>query len=232
MIMKRRLQNVTLLGLDCVNIKRLIQAAEICKKDFDFGAVKLLSSLPSRHVDVVPIEPLNSIEAYNDFIIEKLNDYIDTDFVLLIQYDGFILNPNAWTDDYLKYDYTGAPWWKNGKFIVGNGGFSLRSKKLLEMLQKDKYKITDKDPEDWFICVTIRKELEDRGIKFAPIELAKQFSFESNEKDGVVWNGQFGFHGLTWTDISAWIKKQPEYKLENKLDDWALSVKAKFGQSN
>lgn len=231
----KELQNITLLGLDCVDIDRLIQASEICKKNFKFGAVKLLTSIPSSHPNIVKIDPVNSIKAYNEFMINKVNDYVDTDIVLIIQYDGFILNPQAWTDEYLKYDYIGAPWYEyegnidNGKYIVGNGGFSLRSKKLLNILQKNKYDVGN-EPEDTFICVDLRKELEKQGIKFAPAELAKQFSLESNEKDGVVWTNQFGFHGLKWTDISNWTKQHPEYKLVNELDSWALGLKQKLGQ--
>lgn len=225
----KKLQNVALFGLDCVEINRLIQAAEICLKDFEFSKVKLLTSLESKNPHIVKIDPVNSIEAYNDFMIKKMNNYIDTDFVLVIQYDGFILNPDAWTDDFLSYDYIGAPWWDEGKFIVGNGGFSLRSKKLLEILQNDDsiQRLPD-DPEDWFICVTQREYLESKGIKFAPVELAKKFSLEANEIYGIEWTNQFGFHGLKWTDISNWLKEYPEYKIENPLDSWALGVKEKF----
>ena len=43
----KNLANVTLIGADCVDIDRLLLAADICQKDFEFGAVKLLSSTPS-----------------------------------------------------------------------------------------------------------------------------------------------------------------------------------------
>lgn len=227
--MKRKLSNVTLFGLDCVNIERLILAANICEKDFEFGEIKLLSSLPSTDPRVVSIAPIISKEEYSYFVVKHLNDYIDTDFVLVIQHDGFILNPDAWTDEFLNYDYIGAPWWEEGKFIVGNGGFSLRSKKLHELLQKDVLiQMQPGDPEDWFISVIKREYLESKGVRFAPIELAKQFSLESNEVLGVEWTNQFGFHGLTWTDISKWLKDHPEYSIQNELDSWALGVKSKL----
>lgn len=229
--MRKLLKNVTLLGVDCVDSDRLVLAADICQKDFEFGAVKLLTSLPSNHKDVVHIDPIASKEGYSDFIVRKLNDYVNTDFVLLIQYDGFILNPDAWSYDYLDYDYIGAPLWENNQYIVGNGGFSLRSKRLVETLKKFTPSDTDAHPEDWFICVTMRKALEERGMKFAPIDVARQFSFESNEKDGIVWNGQFGFHGLTWTDISSWLKQHPEYPIQNNLDSWALDVNERLNRS-
>ena len=54
------------------------------------------------------------------------------------------------------------------------------------------------------------------------------FDESANVKDGVEWTNQFGFHGLTWTDISSWLKKHPEYTIENPLDSWALGVKEKL----
>lgn len=241
--MKIPLPTVTLLGIDCIDINRLIQAANICMKDFDFGEVKLLSSLPSDN-NVVAIDPITSVEEYSEFIIRKLNSYVDTDFVLIIQYDGFILNPKASTGEFLKYDYIGAPWhvgsWETdhfsddlqGKFVVGNGGFSLRSKKLLGISAQLAHdgKITKFHPEDVALCVWYRELLEKEGIAFAPVELAKCFSLEGNDIDGIEWTDQFGFHGLKWTDISLWLQAHPEYQIENPLDEWALATKEKFSE--
>lgn len=227
--MTKKLPTVTLFGLDCINIDRLIQVAEICKKDFDFAEVKLLTSLPSTHPEVVQIEPIDSIAKYSHFMIHKLNSYIDTDFVLIIQYDGFILNPVAWTDEFLEYDYNGAPWFRRGEMVVGNGGFSLRSKKLLEILQKDPdiIPIPEKEPEDIYICYDLREILEKKGIRFAPVELAKRFSIEMNEIVGGKWTDQFGFHGLRWTDISNWLKEHPEYYIQNTLEEIVVDGKIK-----
>lgn len=235
----KKLENVTLFGLDDVDIGRLIQVEEICAKDFEFSDIKLLTSLESANPHVIKIEPIKSIKDYSEFILKKMNDYIDTKFVLLIQYDGFILNPEAWNDKFLEYDYIGAPLWEDGKYVVGNGGFSLRSKKLLEFLQNDenifvpevateKYGIN----EDWIICVEKREYLESKGIKFAPVDIAKRFSFESNEDGGANWTDQFGFHGLKWTDISKWLKEHPEYNIENPLDSWALRVQRRIKNKN
>ena len=53
-------------------------------------------------------------------------------------------------------------------------------------------------------------------MKFAPVELAKQFSFEEENTENYQWNGQFGFHGFSCTDISKWLEKNPEYVLDKK----------------
>lgn len=230
--MKKKLKTVTLLGIDCVDLKRLNVAMEICQKYFEFADIKKLTSLPAGDLkNVVKINQINSTAEYSNFVISELNKYVETDHVLIVQYDGFILNPDAWEDKFLKYDYIGAPWlvadWsvKNfnfpvgllGAWVVGNGGFSLRSKKLLSLTAKlfHDNKFEKYDPEDVAISVYYRQLLEENGIKFAPVEIAKQFSFEGGGLSNYFWDGQFGFHGLKWTDISKWSKQNPKYKIDN-----------------
>lgn len=218
--MKKHLPIVTLLGLDCIDIERLKLAADICQKHFEFGAVKLLSSIPDNDPRTVLIDAVDSIENYSHFFIKKINDFVDTDFVLVIQYDGFILNPEAWTDDFLNYDYIGAPWWYEDENNVGNGGFSLRSKKLLHILHHDN-QIEQFHPEDHHIARTYGDYLRSQGILFAPESLASKFSIEGCLKEpvpvkyGSIWTNEFGFHGLDETDISAWAVLHPEYAVNS-----------------
>jgi hypothetical protein len=52
--------------------------------------------------------------------------------ILIYQEDACIFNSNI--NDFLKYDYIGAPWpltQNDNDFCVGNGGFSLRSKSVM-----------------------------------------------------------------------------------------------------
>lgn len=231
--MKKKLTDITLLGVDCVDIGRLILAAEICEKDFEFGKVKLFTSIKSDHKNIVPINPILSVAEYSRFIIAELDHYVDTPFVLIIQHDGFILNPNAWADEYLNYDYIGAPWLVRnvsvnrfgfpkellGQRIVGNGGFSLRSKRLLSLCaglcEQGFFKTYH--PEDVIIAVKQRKFFEEQGIRFAPVPLAQRFSFEAEDMEHYSWDDQFGFHGLWYTDISKWTREHLEYKIDNTL---------------
>jgi hypothetical protein len=115
-------------------------------------------------------------------------------------------------EEFLQYDYIGAPWWYNDECNVGNGGFSLRSKKLQTILQNDPI-IFETDCEDHNICRTYGNYLKSKGVKFAPEDVASTFSIEGDlhgkvsgrEKyNGDTWNGEFGFHGLHKTDISKW----------------------------
>jgi len=217
----KHLPNVTLLGIDCVDIERLKIAADICQRDFTFGAVKLLSSISDNDERVVYIENIDSIEKYSIFCLEKMNDFVDTEFVLVIQYDGFILNSEAWSDEFLNYDYIGAPWWYMDDNNVGNGGFSLRSKKLLNILQNDINIQKTGEAEDHVICRVYGDYLKSRGIKFAPESVARKFSIEGDSelpvKYGSVWTDEFGFHSFKDTDISKWKEKNKDVSIDLSL---------------
>ena len=147
-------------------------------------------------IRVVKLPSDFSLDDYNKFLIKDLNSYINTDYVLTFQNDGFIANPNSWSDEFLDYDYIGAPWWYDDDNNVGNGGFSLRSKRLLEVLASDDH-IDEFAPEDHVICRVYGDYLKEKhGIKFAPESLASKFSVENGHFDD-----QFGFHGKWNLDI-------------------------------
>ncbi len=223
---KIKLPNVTIIGIDCVNVERLQEAMDVCEKEIEFGASKLLTSLPTNDRRLVRTPHLGSIEAYSDFCIRDLNDYVDTDFVLIVQHDGFILNPDSWSTDFLKYDYIGAPWniteWSCdnfkipreliGQVMVGNGGFCIRSKRFLELSSKffKEGKIPVTQPEDVALCIWHKDLFEKEGVKYAPSEIAEKFSIEGEDR---VFDKQFGFHGFAWTRIDSWVEKHLEYKL-------------------
>lgn len=225
---KLKLHDVTLIGVDCLNVDRLRYAADISSEGIDFGSIKLLSSIPSSDSRVVKISPIGSIEEYSNFIIKRLNEYVETNFALIFQGDGFVLNPQAWTNEFFKYDYIGAPMYHMGEMVrVGNGGFSLRSKKLLDWVSNN-WELVDGPihPEDIFICYFARPFLEKAGLIFSPEDIANRFAIEGGEH-GVVWNGEFGFHGLGYTDISKWIEMNPEHQYfsQYKLGEYTQFMK-------
>lgn len=135
-------------------------------------------------------------------MVKELVKYVDTDFVLCTQWDAYILNPEAWDEAFLEYDYIGAPWWFQDGNNVGNGGFSLRSKRFLQVCSE--LPLRNFHPEDLILCRTYSNLLESKGIKFAPEHLAAKFSREGNQKYGYCWQGELGFHDYEMTDISAW----------------------------
>ncbi len=200
------LPHVTLVAVSSIRIPETIKALKKSMTGIRFGEVLLLTheniSLEKEGIKVVTIDKLD-YKGYSDFMLYKLKDYIQTDFALVVQYDGYVIRPNQWRDEFLDYDYIGAPWLKNLHFTkdgvnvrVGNGGFSLRSKKLLEAPTKLNLPFTDNGTgyfnEDGNLCVYHRKVLEENGIKFAPVSVASMFSREKVCNDS--YHRPFGFH--------------------------------------
>lgn len=184
-------ERTTLACVDCRNHELAIAALRRSMAQCSFEKVKFFTNrdfdLPG--IEVVRIHDIASIADYSRFMVKTLADHIDTDFVLVVQYDGYVLNGRNWSRDFLRYDYIGAPWTRGD---VGNGGFSLRSRKLLHALRDRR--VVDLVPEDVAICVTYRGPLEaEYGIRFAPAELASRFSFETLPPPVPT----FGFHGIT-----------------------------------
>ena len=190
------LDTVTLLGMDSINIHRLTQAALKCNQNIRFKAVKLLGNLDIPEMGYYRIPPLKCIEDYSKFVMKELYKYVDTEHVLIIHHDGYIVNPSAWNSEWLSYDYIGAPWSdRPQERCVGNGGFCLRSRRLLEIIATDPF-ITEFHPEDKIICRTYGEYLESKYfIKFAPKTDADKFSTEGWTKNQKQYNGEFGFHG-------------------------------------
>ena len=206
-IMKIQLPNVTLSAVACTRIDETIHAMRESMKGLQFADAVLIThqkiNLEEFGIKVINIEKLD-YKAYNHFVAYRLKNYIETDYTLLVQNDGYVLRPEKWDPQFLKYDYIGAPWPPNVHFTkqginvrVGNGGFSFRSKKLLNIFDNLKLPFTDNGTgfwhEDGLICVYYRKELEDAGIQFAPVEIAAKFSHESDVAESIY--RPFGFHG-------------------------------------
>lgn len=197
--MNPNLSNVSLCCIDTTP-KKLngLRAIRKSMEQCDFGAVKFLTddaSLPY----AVKIDPLHGMGAYSTFCIRDLYEYIDTSHLLIVQHDGYVLDGQAWMPEFLNYDYIGAPW--DGG-LVGNGGFSLRSRRLMEAAA---YLPGNSHPEDAFLSRHHRRQIEAGGFKFAPTEVAKQFAIEGTSfewrqrswaSDGRSYGGQFGFHSF------------------------------------
>ena len=220
----KSIKNCTLIGIEGVE-KRLpqyLKAANICQHYMKFTNVKLLSPFKIDSPNWVRIKKLPDRDAYCKFVIKDLHRYIDTKYFLLFQNDGWILNPDAWEDDFLNYDYIGAAWgWD--EYPCGNGGFTFRSKALME--ECSRVIINQYEPEDLVICTKYKPHLESKGFKFAPREVAEKFALEKNFKYEDKWNGQFGFHDIEKTDISGWKPPKPEYALD--WDQFAMQMRGK-----
>ena len=194
------------------NIRDAVNALKISSSVLSFKEIIILSPTPPvelpENIKYYKINKLTWVE-YNQFVVSELHKYINTEYCLLIQSDGFILNPHLWDDRFLEYDYIGhafnfikypfqikgvdeqvvAKKGVQGLNRVGNGGFSFRSKKLLNATAEIPHKC--EKGEDAFICNDHYDFLVEKGIKFSPVEIADLFAKDYAEYN----NDTFGFHG-------------------------------------
>jgi len=168
------------------------------------------------------IPPLTGQLDYSTVALKIAPTVCTQDYDIIVQYDGYAVNTDAWTDEFYNYDYIGATW-DDG--IIGNGGFSWRSKKLYDAMLSENVKIRYVDfspeivdrpfyysvdsrgerflPEDVVICRIYKDKFEKcHNIKYATCEIADRFSIENHSYISPwtgkpnLWLGKsLGFHG-------------------------------------
>jgi len=181
---------IDLVAVACTKVPETIEAMKKCQAQMNFSRAMLFTheDVQVEGIDVIKIDKLD-YKGYNEFIAMKLYQYVSSEFALVVQNDGYITDGSLWKEDFMKYDYIGAPWLPASQYTkdgvevrVGNGGFSLRSRRLLRAPTILGLEFSDMGTDFWhedgFLCVHYRKELEELGLKFAPVELAAQFSTE------------------------------------------------------
>ena len=162
-------------------------------------------NLLKSNLEIIYINTIKNKSEYSKFCLVDLNKYIKTNFCLTIQHDGYIINQDCWRDEFLNFDYIGAPWpiqWEY-KNRVGNGGFCLKSKKFLELcdtefsnfdfkldILRDKNDISIN--EDFLSCNIYYEKFLSEGIKYADVETASYFSIEHPIPE--MKQKTFGFH--------------------------------------
>ena len=201
------LNNVTLVTANSKDPVLGLAALERCCRYVRFSAVKLLSHIkPDSFPDwaeFVQIQNLATMDDYNWFCITELHKHIQTPLSLVTQTDGFIIHPEFWSDAFLDYDYIGAVWPSHIRGMrqgqpVGNSGFCMRSKRLLEATSQIAARVGKprRCKDDLFACATHYPELVEMGMKFAPVEIASRFSFEMPVAGlSLTERDTFGFHG-------------------------------------
>lgn len=194
---KLQLPQVTLIAMTGIGYKTQehIEAIKKSCEGIKFGEVKLIQ-----------LGTITNVESWNEAVIKKLPQFVDTDFAILIHHDGYITNPTLWNPSWLDWDYIGAPWplpndgfsyrTPKGQLIRVGNSVSLRSKKLMDLIatRPMEYHYGNNN-EDGQICVWERDWLEEQGCKFAPLEVAKYFSKEHEIPENKDIK-TFAFHSL------------------------------------
>lgn len=210
------LPTVTLCAIDARSPALAVEALQRSMQQADFARVVLFThsavAAPAG-IEVVDIGPIRSGAEYSHAVLRRLPALVDTGHVLVTQWDGFVVDASAWRDEFLQYDYIGAVWHDQPEAVcVGNGGFSLRSRRLLQAGLDPR--IEQEHPEDLMLALRYRTLLEGtHGVRFAPPALARRFAYENEVPAGPT----FGFHGpknlaaaLDAATLSRWLAQLPD----------------------
>lgn len=190
------LPSVTLCAATSVNLDATIAAIEASAEQVSFADMILFTDAAAGDLPpgarLIRVPRLRSGADYSKFILQQLAEHVRTDHCLIVQWDGFVLDARQWDPAFLDYDYIGAQWPQFGDGRdVGNGGFSLRSRRLLEACRSPEF--VSSHPEDVAICRINRNLLEQQfGVRFAEREIARRFAFERMRSE----SNTFGFHGV------------------------------------
>jgi len=156
-------------------INRIIEPADIV----------FFSHIPTKEFTWFESHTHNSLD-WRWMIPVLVREKVMSDYNLQIHEDGFPIDINQWTPEFLNYDYIGSPWPDKS---VGNGGFNLQSKRFNWL--SGGLVASDELP-DVKVCRTFRKALEDMDMQYAPFDIASRFGCEF---PGFKDIPHFGFHG-------------------------------------
>lgn len=219
-------ESIDLITINTIFPQNGLKTLEYSQRNFNFNRVILFSNENpvNNNFEFIKIQKFENLIDYSNFVL-KISNYLDSDYILIVQDDGFIINHNNWIDNFLDYDYIGAPWPASKKWLnrwekygtevsslinqnikynrVGNGGFSLRSKKFIEY--SSSFDDCNGLSEDIFLTLYNYQLANEFGIKFPSIDTALKFSYETplgkifnkNEKKSLNLDikKHFGWHG-------------------------------------
>jgi hypothetical protein len=188
------LSSVTLLCVETRDPNLAEWAIERCLQGVQFAKVILFTDLEridtrQPGIEYVQAPVIKNTKDYSLFLLQGIEPHVQTSHALVIQWDSFITHPDLWREAFLQYDYIGPVWPHHPQTPVGNGGFSLRSKRLLQAIKLPGF--VPKHPEDYCIVADNQVFLKGHGIHIAPKEIAEQFAVERSK-----WHEAFGFHGF------------------------------------
>jgi len=187
------LAQVTLCAIDCRTPALAVSALLAARRRVSFGRVMLLTHdwLPTMvlpGLEVIDVGPLPEAADVADFVARRLHALVSSSHVMLTQWDCGVLQPEAWTDEFLVHDYVAAGDDRRPGTLLP--GLSLRSRRFLRAGNDPRFAETRLDDDT--LCHVRRAFLQDvHGVSFAPEALCQRLVARGAPAEP--W--QFGFAG-------------------------------------
>jgi hypothetical protein len=164
--------------------------------DFIYRMAKKISD--KINIFILDME-IKQVSDYNKLLLKKTFwKYIKAKKILILQEDSLIFRKGI--EEYLKYDYIGAPWsnghGKKSPLGFGNGGFSIRNVelcyKLLHSKYKDQINLKKRINEDIYFSVGFSKFFNEN---LPTLDIAKEFSVEHVNSNNPIGGHQYWISG-------------------------------------
>jgi hypothetical protein len=164
--MKLGLPDVTLVMIDatCPELSRLSLADSLAQVECGDVIVCSPERLAGEDVRWVQTPKWNDRLGCSKFIWYELPELVRTNFLLFTSWDAWIVDATQWSDEFLEYDYVGAPWWYDDGLNVGHG--LLRSRRLMQFLATNRETFPLQHPEDDVLSRRYRPALEREGFRW------------------------------------------------------------------
>lgn len=173
-----------------------------CRSKATFGEVVVYTDKPdlirTPDVRLIPCIDFPNKKLAGQFYYSRAMETVETDFALMLEWDAGIFDPTKWRADFFDYDYIGAPWVRpaGDHFDVGNGGFTLMSRKLGQFAVTNSRRFPVYT--DWDFCRFQRPAYEAAGFIWPNAKLASYFAWELGPRNPE----HFGYHGtFTWPEV-------------------------------
>jgi Protein of unknown function (DUF5672) len=216
----KHIPNTTLLMIDggvCLELARLSLLDTLNQCTFDEVLVVAPDDIRTdRTQRYVPCPGWHSAHDPGKWIWHELPGIMRCENVLITTWDAWVIDGDRWENEFLNYDYVGAPWWYNDDRNVGHG--LLRSRCLLDFLHENAadYVVPIHWPEDAALSRIHRPRLEEHGFRWADEQTASRFMFEctrpSEDSKHFIFHDSFNFKNVLDPDR---LEERTRLMLEN-----------------
>jgi hypothetical protein len=174
-----------------------------CLRQARFGEVLVYTDDATRFnipgASFITVPDWNNKRDAGRFYYSEAACNLRTPYGLFMEWDAGIFNPGKWTEEFLAYDYIGAPWNTREATKVGNGGFTIMSERFAKYLCTDHARKHSPVYTDMDVCRTQYPAFTQAGFTYAPFDVAHDFSWELVKPKSP---NTFGYHGIfNWPEM-------------------------------
>ena len=162
----------------------------------------------------VPVKPLTDINRdYGDIMVRGMWPFLNSEYMILINWDTLLRDQNLWSAEFFDYDYIGSmwPWQAPHNDNPDHCGISWRSSKLLQAMRYPAVEsVTDAVP--YHISHQLEQLMRNRfQIRMAEQEMNRRFVHELSGSDA---SNAFAVRGL-WNIIKSFSRDVSESYIVN-----------------